>query len=138
MGTVGTMIYTKKVGAVTADCAKSEAAEGWTCKLDGVDISGVCNLLTTDRSLLTTDDGVDISGVYKQLEPSSPGVPTACKDASLPSGLGPTFCELVGPFADPDGGGHRALGAAAGSLQSGRHRCSMLDGAYYLLLTTYY
>ena len=84
------MIYTKKVGAVSADCVKSEDAEGWTCKLDGV----------------------DISGVYKETEPSSPGVPTACKGVALPGGVGPTFCEVVGPFSEAGGSEHRQLSAS--------------------------
>lgn len=90
MGTVGTAIYTKRVGAISAACLLDEDAEGWTCQ----------------------DDGLDITGTYKATEPSGPGEPTACAEGG---GSGGTFCAAVGPFAaGGDGGRRRRLSGSSG------------------------
>ena len=39
MGTVGTMLYTKKSGALSTARAKAEDADGWSCKADGIDLN---------------------------------------------------------------------------------------------------
>ena len=74
LGTIGAMIYTKRVGPISDACVGDEDAEGWTC----------------------LGDGLDVTGTYKTTEPSGPGEPTSCAS-------GGSFCQTVGPFALGDG-----------------------------------
>ena len=90
LGTIGAMIYTKRVGPISDACVGDEDAEGWTC----------------------LGDGIDVTGTYKTTEPSGPGEPTSCAS-------GGSFCQTVGPFALGDGHSRRRLSGSSGGVTWG-------------------